>query len=356
MGLDLDGIYAAIEDDGAFEGLAGCVAAACNTRSAILVSLTREGVPSFVQASYWDRPLIDDYLQHFIHADPWTGAAIALGRFGRAAALDGVMLPETFFGTPLYSDFFRIHGDDTGRCMGVMPVLDRDGLMVAVHRAAGDAAFTIQEELRLDEVYGHICRVMAARNSLAAARSKGARLQDMVDRSGEAIMRVDRHLRVIEISAAAERLLEGRDGLTLRDQRLVPPAGVKVELLAAVAAIIDRSRATGTALLCPRPSGRRPYRVVLLPAGFNGAAGALLRIDDPDAAPSPGWQRVLQDAYRLSAMETDLAERLYAGHSLNEIAAQRDVSVETVRTQLKSLMYKINVNRQSSLIKLLSTV
>ena len=122
----------------------------------------------------------------------------------------------------------------------------------------------------------------------------------------EAILRLDRNLRVVAISAAAERLFEQRDGLFLHNRRLVSPMGVETELRTAVA-IIDRTAQARTALLCPWPSGRRPYRLRLLPAGFDGAAGALLRIGDPDAFSGPDWQFALCDAYGLSAMEADLA-------------------------------------------------
>lgn len=353
--IDLDGIYAAIEDDRAFGKLADRIAEACGTRSAIFVSLTSDGSASWLQANYWTASIMTDYQRNFIAADPWTDTAISVGRFGRAAALDTAMPPEQFLKTAIYNDLFRVHGDDSGRCLGVMPALGREGLMMAIHRAAGDAAFTIREERRLNEVYDHIHRVVSLRKTLASERDKRARLQDIVDHTSEAILRLDRKLHVIAISAAAEHLLAKRDGLSLEGQRLVPPTGIKAELCATVAAIIDRTPRTRTALLCPRPSGRRPYRLILQPAGFDGDTGALLRIDDPDSAPLPGWQHLLRDAYGLSAMEADLAERLYADHSLDEIAAQRGVTRETLRTQLKSLFLKTGVNRQSSLIKLLAT-
>lgn len=353
--IDLDGIYAAIDDDCAFDQLAGQIAAACGTRSAIFVELTPAGTASFLQANYWDEAFMATYRQHFVHVDPWTDTAIATGRFGRAAALDSAMSPDEFLRTAMYNDLFRPMGDDTGRCLGVMPVLGREGLMMAIHRAAGDAAFTVRDEQRLDEVYGHIHRVVSLRKMLASERAKSARLQDMVDQTGEAILRLDRNLQVVAISAAAERLLEKRDGLFLHKRRLVLPMIIETELRIAVAAIIDRTVQARTALLCPRPSGRRPYRLRLLPAGFDGAAGALLRIDDPEAATDSDWQSALRDAYGLSAMEADLAARLHADHSLDEIAVQRGVTRETLRTQLKSLFYKTGVTRQSSLVKLLAT-
>jgi len=356
MVIDLDGIYAAVEDDRAFDGLAGQVAAACNTRSAIFVNLMKDGRPSLVQTNYWPDALMLEYRQHFIHADPWTETAIAIGRFGRAAALDAAMAPEDFAQTAIYNDLVRVHGDDTGRCLGVMPALGREGLMMAIHRAATDTAFTVREEQRLNEVYCHVRRVVSVRKTLASERDRSATLQDIVNRTSEPLLRVDRGLRVTAISAAAERLLDEQDGLALRGQRLLSSPKLTAALKAAVAAIIDRTSDTRTALLCPRPSGRPPYRLVVLPAGFEGGAGALLRVDDPDRdRAKTGWRRALGDAYRLSAMEIDLAARLYADQSLDDIAEQRGVTRETLRTQLKSLFYKTGVNRQSLLIKLLAT-
>lgn len=355
MAIDLDGIYAAIDDDRAFGQLASQVARACGTRSAIM-TMVHDAAPSMLQANYWDSSLLAAYQQYFVQADPWTQLAVGIGRFGRANALDAVMPPEAFLQTAMYNDLLRASGDDTGRCLGIMPPPGRDGLIMAVHRAVRDAAFTVQDERRLDEVYGHIRRIVSLRRTLAVERGRTARLQDIVDQTGEAILRLDRELRVVTISAAAQRLLERHDGLGLRGQRLTAPANVDTELRAAVAAVMDRTPRVRTALLCHRPSGRRSYRLSLLPAGFEGAAGVLLRIDDPDGhTPGPDWRAALRDAYGLSAMEADLAERLYAECSLDEIAALRGVTRETLRTQLKSLFLKTGVNRQSALIKLLAT-
>jgi len=355
MAIDLDGIYAAIGDDRAFGGLAARIAEACGTRSAILVELTSAGLPTLQQAHYWDEAFMTAYKAHFAHVDPWTETAIAVGRFGRATALDSAMSPGEFLRTAMYNDLFRTFGDDTGRCLGVMPILGREGLMMAIHRAAGDTAFTVREEKRLDEVYGHVHRVLSLRKMLRLEHGKSARLQDIVDQTGEAILRLSRNLRVVALSDAAQRLLERRDGLALHNQKLVLPTRIEAELRATVAAIIDRRPPKRIAFTCHRPSGRRPFRMVLLPAGFDGATGALLRIDDPDASPGPDWRPALRDAYGLSAMEADLAARLHANCSLDEIAVQRGVTRETLRTQLKSLFQKTGVARQTSLVKLLAT-
>lgn len=353
--LDLDGIYAAVGDEAAFQQLPSQVAAACGTRSAVVVGLAPAGTSSFLLMNYWDEAFAATYQEHFLQVDPWTETAITVGRFGRAAALDLAMSPEAFLRTAMYNDLFRTHGDDTGRCLGVMPALGREGLMMAIHRAGRDDAFTDRDEQRLDEVYGHVHRVVSLRKAFALERDKAANLEDMINQTGNVILRVDRNLRVVALSAAAERLLEKRDGVGLRNQRIALPVAIEAQLKMAVAATMDRTSQAPTALLCPRPSGRRPYRFRVLPAGFDGGSGALLRIDDPDETPGPDWQSALRDSYGFSSMEADLAARLHAEHSLDEIAAQRGVTRETLRTQLKALFHKTGVTRQSALIKLLAT-
>lgn len=353
--MDLDGIYAAIEDDRAYSQLASHIASACRTRSALFMEVREGGAITSVQSNYWDDAFVKAYRQDFMQSDPWVELALSVGRFGRAAALDSLMPPDAFARTAICNDLLRAFGDDTGRCLGIVLAPGNEGPMMAIHRAANDAAFTVHDERRLDDVYDHVRRVVMLRRTLETERCGRTMLQDIVDQTGTAILRVNRDLRVTTLSAPARHLLAKRDGLALNGQRLAASTSVEAELRAAVAAIIDRTPQARTALLCRRPSGRRPYRLLLLPAGFEGGAGALLRIDDPDITPHPHWRCALQEAYGLSAMEADLAERLYAEYSLHEIAAQRGVTRETLRTQLKSLFHKTGVNRQSELVKLLAT-
>lgn len=357
MAIDFDAFYAAIEDEGAFRALPEHIARACEARSAVVIDLGTDGAACEIEANHWDKDLLAVYRSEFMADDPWTAAALTMGKFGTAVALDGVLPPEEFVSTPIYNDLFRPAGDDTARCLGVLPVLGRTGLMMAAHRPARDLAFTPDDEHRMDEVYGHVRRILDLRRVLADQRAQSLRLQDLADGSGQAIVRVDAALRIVALSAPAQALFDKRDGIVVHQGRLGLPAMIEASVRLAVAAAIDRSHpVVRSAFLCPRPSGRQPFRLAVLPAGFDGAAGALIRIDAPVDHPAGlGHQRALRDAYGLSPMEADLAERLAAGQTPEEIAGERGVARETVRTQLRALFAKTGANRQSALVKLVAT-
>lgn len=354
MRLDLDGIYGAIGDERAFGNLSNRVAELVGTRSAIITELNADGAADHMQLCHWTEDLVAYYAEHFAANDPWTRLAIEAGQFGKAVALDALMSPEEFAQTEMRNDCIRRFGDDTGRCLGVMPKLGRPGLMVAVHKAERDAAFGQAEAARLDGVYSHLERAVHLHRMFERERAHCGTLQDLADQSDQGLVRVDRELRVLGLSASAKRILDQRDGMALYFNRIVAPSGLETALRAAVAGVIDKAANVRTGFLCPRPSGLRAFRIVVLPAGFAAHAGAILKIDDPELAPPPSAMAALQSAYGLSAMESALAEGLLAEQSIAQIAANRNVSRETVKTQLKSLFNKTGVTRQSELVKLLA--
>lgn len=65
--------------------------------------------------------------------------------------------------------------------------------------------------------------------------------------------------------------------------------------------------------------------------------------------------QVLSDLYGLTKREAELAVALARGERVSEFAKQRSVSLNTVNTQLKSIMGKTSTSRQSDLIRLIVT-
>jgi DNA-binding CsgD family transcriptional regulator len=62
----------------------------------------------------------------------------------------------------------------------------------------------------------------------------------------------------------------------------------------------------------------------------------------------------LQSAYGLTSAETEIAQNLADGQSTDAIAAERGVTVGTVRAQIKTIMAKLGVSRQVELVVRLS--
>jgi len=75
-------------------------------------------------------------------------------------------------------------------------------------------------------------------------------------------------------------------------------------------------------------------------------------VTDPE---KPTYLRddLMRAHYSLTPAETEVANGLLTGYSLEEIAALRRVTVGTIRDQLKNLFGKTGTNRQADLVRLL---
>jgi DNA-binding NarL/FixJ family response regulator len=65
---------------------------------------------------------------------------------------------------------------------------------------------------------------------------------------------------------------------------------------------------------------------------------------------------LLRDLFSLTTAEIAVAVNLRVGLTLADIAAARGVALETIRSQVKSVLQKTNTRRQSDLILLLTTL
>lgn len=83
---------------------------------------------------------------------------------------------------------------------------------------------------------------------------------------------------------------------------------------------------------------------------FGTASTAAVFISDPSAV-LKGLDAVLRMCYRLTVAESLLAQSLVNGMSLSEYASERELSVHTIRTQLKAVALKVGANRQADIVR-----
>jgi DNA-binding CsgD family transcriptional regulator len=111
------------------------------------------------------------------------------------------------------------------------------------------------------------------------------------------------------------------------------------------------------AMRASRPSGKRPYGVLVSPVSGNYALLSGLRpavcivITDPDRKnPLPNHR--LQIAFGLNNAEAQLAALLVAGEDLRSAASKLQITYGTARTRLGRIFQKIDTGRQGELIRL----
>ena len=64
----------------------------------------------------------------------------------------------------------------------------------------------------------------------------------------------------------------------------------------------------------------------------------------------------LSAIYRLSPAEADIAVRLFEGKSRQQITAERGVTAETLRGQIKQIYLKCGVDSEAGLMRLLAPI
>lgn len=85
---------------------------------------------------------------------------------------------------------------------------------------------------------------------------------------------------------------------------------------------------------------------------FSGAGGLLVAIPVAIAGVDP---LILEGLFDLTVAESYVARGIAEGRSVEKIAALRNTSIETIRSQLKSVMQKTGTHRQHELAALLKT-
>jgi len=166
-------------------------------------------------------------------------------------------------------------------------------------------------------------------------------------------------------TAGAQSLLTGRSDLKIvaGHLRLVRPADAKALAQAVQSAVrsdADRAAVPQTVIVRSVGSGVPPLILSVLPIpsmpGRLRLAPRIMIVVRGRHVASPGRTSILTALYGLSAAEAAIAEQLALGVRPAAIAAERRVTVGTVRAQIKALMAKIGVSRQFELSARLSQI
>ncbi|MEQ9641768.1 MAG: CHASE4 domain-containing protein [Alphaproteobacteria bacterium] len=168
-------------------------------------------------------------------------------------------------------------------------------------------------------------------------------------------------LRPVLANASADMLLDGRDGLSLKDGTVDLWQGgemAQFRRLVDAAMGLAEQRGSDTGIMTvSRPSGRQAYALLVttMRAG-DGDESPLAAVFVRD--PEHRWEvpaKVLHELYELTPAESRVAIELVNGSSPKEVARTFNVSVNTVRNQIKQTYRKTGTSRQSQLVALMLT-
>jgi DNA-binding CsgD family transcriptional regulator len=206
---------------------------------------------------------------------------------------------------------------------------------------------------RLSRLTPHLTRALQIRRLFMQSQARGRALESIVDSNESGMIGMRGDGTVLFVNASVRAMAAARDGISLdRCGRLVAADRGAGTRLTALAADVLRGGAGGLTAV-PRRSGHPPYTVLVspLPAGDDlFPAGVLFAIHDPLRRPIATAQRISQ-LLRLPPGAAKLVQALLKGLDLKEYAECAGLSINTVRSHLKTAFARTETRSQADLMR-----
>jgi DNA-binding CsgD family transcriptional regulator len=303
------------------------------------------------------------FIKHAVEGLPWNegNRGAFRGRFGLASE---VVVGKEVEDSSLYLEYMQPQGLAPEWPICHLIALDH-GLPLAgvvIYRREGGREIVPADLGMLDTLVPHLARAYALHCELRSDEHERRALTEVIDRFPTGVMLFDADGKVVLMNRSAELILAENDGFGMRDGHPCVADGrqnrrLQQLLRQAAATEVEPGDYSGQVISFDRPSGRRPFSamvgplVAAAPDMAIDEARALLFVADPESGRT-GTCEVLEELYQLTHAEAELVRLISEGRSLEEVAAVRGVTINTVRSQLKQVFSKTDTNRQGELVHL----
>ncbi|MEJ1934121.1 hypothetical protein WDZ92_28320, partial [Nostoc sp. NIES-2111] len=226
-----------------------------------------------------------------------------------------------------------------------------------IHKTRRQGAFSDPEKRRYALLIRHLARSLQIADRMTAGLNGAALDQAILHSLAVGVVLVDRECRIVQANAVAERLLRNLRWFSVRQGNVQPVhPGDRDEFARRVAAAAGAGDGLGTGgpMRLRDPVERElallvaPFRIPL--KGRQEARLAAIVFSDPDARSTPARSDIAR-VLGLSPAEAELVSMLAEGATLVEAARGIGISINTAKTQLKSVFQKTGARRQADVIE-----
>lgn len=300
----------------------------------------------------------NNYLNYYLDIDPRMSIMDKTG-LNQWRICSDYMNQQFVNRNEFYQDFLIPGG--ARYAMGIW--LDQDSerkTVFGLHRSLGQKPFGNSDQKTAERFINHLQRVWRLQKhtkNLQYQAELGARA---IDAFALTMLIVDKKATILHLNNAAEKLLNTRfAGLKSSAGRLSADSPEDNHKLAALVIQATTAPALGGAMFLRSGHDLRTRQVFVTPLPAASpfvkdwqAPLALILILETGLSLSS--VQLLGKLYNLSPAELKIVSALLAGKSPEEYALEAGVSLNTVRTQIKTLYRKTGTSRQSELVALLS--
>ena len=304
------------------------------------------------------------FFDHIIYATP-ASYFDPTRPLGSIYSCESCFEPDAFKQSVVYNEYYVPFG-----FASVMSALiwreQSKAARFCISRSASAGKLSADEIAILGFLLPHFRRAIEVQQSLGLLDAQRRAALEFVDGLPVGVVFVDRRGRVLEANREARAIAAGADGFRLDRDQVRGGTSAQTTTLArliggALATTLGDGADSGGSLRLERPSLKRPYEVLVSPLNGKGesltpvdGAAAVLVITDPEHHTEPPHEK-LQRLYGLSPAEAWVAWGIAAGRRQTELAEERGISPETVRTYLRRARDKTDVKRTADLVRLILT-
>ena len=307
----------------------------------------------------------DTYLEHLLNL-PWSARSMRM-MVDRIGPISEMFPPVELEKTTLYNEWLKPQGFAPIWPIG-HTLVDESGEPVggfAIYRIEGQGPFDPEDIASILPFIPHFRRALHLHLALHGARTVQHAVAEALNRLPTGVLLLNKRREVVLRNSGADLIVSQDDGFRLdRNGPCATDARENAALQKLIADAMDAQRhgvLAGTGFLSiSRTSGRRPFAVMVAPLLAAPAGGVVsdavvaLFVSDPDAG-RVSEAESLAKLYALTHSEAELVRLLALGHSLEEAAIKRGVSLSTARSHLKHAFAKTGTSRQGELVRLVIT-
>lgn len=232
---------------------------------------------------------------------------------------------------------------------------------LGLHRSLKQGEFDDQTLATLESLAPHFARAMRIQKEFHRLRVENYRLNNVLSRVMMGVVIVNEQRELVYCNPVAEQVLTSNPTLKVRGRVLSAYNNAESAALnKAIDELMFEPRATSKSLGLSHPEKASPLAITLtntdpseeLDNLILPARSVTIYLSDASLAMHIHHESLMA-IYRLTLAEAKVAIMVANGMAVKEIAEQNEVSVLTVRTQLKHVFDKMGVNRQQDIVKLL---
>lgn len=303
-----------------------------------------------------------EYLNGMVPEDPTVQYLVR--HPARAIVHDGMFITEREKDRLYYYDWHGRRSDTRFRMVGQTRPASGVQSGVALHRTRRAGRYEPRDVERFAFIYHHLARALAIGVRLGSLGALQQCTSSVLDSNPAAILFLNAERRVVYANRSAEALRSASDGIRISSDRIrVAHRAEQAKLDSFIGGVAGGTKsmlARGGLMRVARPSGKRPYAVLVAPAAGNFPAlsalhpSAMIVITDPDSV-SPLPKDRLRSAFQLTDAEAELAALIAAGDDLRGAATKLGIQYGTARVRLAQIFQKTYTRRQGELVRLLLT-